>query len=157
MSDTAVEKKSGKKGLIIMILVGTIAIGAGAGGTWFFMQNQQSETDEPEQPAELPTTFKELDIFTVNLQPEEKNQFLQVGLTVKIRETEVGAEIDRQMPEIRNRILLLLTSKTAEDLSTLMGKKQLGSELTEEIKKSLSSEIFQEEVLEVLFTSLVIQ
>ncbi len=157
MSDAAVEKKSGKKGLIIMILVGIIAIGAGAGGAWFFMQNQQGSTGEPEKPPELPTTFKELDVFTVNLQPEEKNQYLQIGLTVKIRETDVAAEIDRQMPAIRNRILLLLTSKTAEDLSTLVGKKQLGSELTEEIKNSLSSEILQEEVLEVLFTSLVIQ
>ncbi len=157
MSDKAAEKKSGKKGMVIMILVGIIAIGAGAGGTWFFMQGQQGEAGEPEQPAEIPTAFKELDLFTVNLQPEEKNQYLQVGLTVKIRETEVSTEIDRQMPEIRNRILLLLTSKTAEDLSTLIGKKQLGSELTEEIKKALDSETFREEVLEVLFTSLVIQ
>ena len=157
MSDTSAEKKNGKKGMIIMILVAILAIGAGAGGAWFFMQGQQEDEFEPARPKKIPTAFKELDIFTVNLQPEEKGQYLQLGLTVKIRDTDVALEIDRLMPDIRNRILLLLTSKTANDLSTLVGKQQLGTELTEEIRKSLDSEIFREEVMEVLFTSFVIQ
>ncbi len=160
MSDAAeaTEKKGGKKGLVIMILVAVIAIGGGAGGTWFFMQGQQDEGHEPPPPKEIPTTFKELELFTVNLQPKELNQYLQVGLTVKIHETEeLAAEVDKKMPEIRNRILLLLTNKTAEDLSTLIGKKQLGSELVEEIKESMDSETLGEGVLEVLFTSMVIQ
>ncbi|SEN50169.1 flagellar basal body-associated protein FliL [Nitrosomonas marina] len=157
MSDTKAEKTSSKKGLIIMILVSVIAIGAGAGGTWFFMQGQQDDEYEPARPKKIPTAFKELDLFTVNLQPEGRDQYLQLGLTVKIRATDVALEIDRQMPEIRNRILLLLTSKTANDLSTLIGKKQLGLELTNEIKKAMDSELFREEILEVLFTSFVIQ
>ena len=151
------EKKSGKKGLIIMILIGVIAIGAGAGGAWFFMQGQQEDEFEPARPKKIPTAFKELDIFTVNLQPEEKGQYLQLGLTIKIRETDVAQEIDRLMPEIRNRILLILTSKTAIDLATLVGKQQLSSDLADEIKKSLDSETHREEILEVLFTSFVIQ
>ncbi|SES65108.1 flagellar FliL protein [Nitrosomonas marina] len=157
MSDIKAEKTSSKKGLVIMILVSVIAIGAGAGGTWFFMQGQQDDEYESARPKKIPTAFKELDLFTVNLQPEGRDQYLQLGLTVKIRATDVALEIDRQMPEIRNRILLLLTSKTAKDLSTLIGKKQLGIELTDEIKKSMDSELFREEILEVLFTSFVIQ
>ncbi len=157
MSDTPTEKKSGKKGMLIMILVAIFAIGAGAGGTWFFMQGQQEDEFEPARPKKIPTAFKELDVFTVNLQPKEKGQYLQLGLTVKIRDTDVAQEIDRLMPDIRNRILLLLTSKTAEDLSTLVGKQQLGNELTEEIRKSFDSDMFREEVMEVLFTSFVIQ
>lgn len=158
MSDTAVaEKKNGAKGIIIMSLIAVIAIGAGVGGTWFFMQGQQEDEYEPARPKKIPTAFKELDIFTVNLQPEDRSQYLQLGLTVKIRDTDVAQEIDRQMPEIRNRILLLLTSKTANDISTLVGKQLLSSELAEEIRKSLDSETLREEILEVLFTSFVIQ
>ncbi len=151
------EKKSGKKGLIIMILVAVIAIGAGAGGTWFFMQGQQENEFEPPRPKKIPTAFKELDIFTVNLQPEEKGQYLQLGLTIKMRDTDVSIEIDRLIPEIRNRILLILTSKTANDLATLAGKQLLSSELTDEVRKTLDSEAHREEILEVLFTSFVIQ
>lgn len=158
MSDTAVaEQKNGAKGIIIMSLIAVIAIGAGAGGTWFFMQGQLEDEYEPARPKKIPTAFKELDIFTVNLQPEERSQYLQLGLTVKIHDTEVANEIDHKMPEIRNRILLLLTSKTANDISTLVGKQLLSTELAEEIRKSMDSETFREEILDVLFTSFVIQ
>lgn len=158
MSEAAVaEKKNGTKGIIIMSLIAVIAIGAGAGGTWFFMQGQQEDEYEPARPKKIPTAFKELDIFTVNLQPKERSQYLQLGLTIKIRDTDVSAEIDHKMPEIRNRVLLLLSSKTADDISTLIGKQQLSSELTDEIRKSMDSEMFSEEILEVLFTSFVIQ
>ncbi|HBV21494.1 MAG TPA: flagellar basal body-associated protein FliL [Nitrosomonas sp.] len=151
------EKKSDKKGIIIMILVAIIAIGTGAGGAWFFMQGQQENESEPPKPKKIPTAFKELDIFTVNLQPEEKGQYLQLGLTIKMRDTDVSIEIDRLIPEIRNRILLILTSKTANDLATLVGKQLLSSELTDEVRKTLESEAQREEILEVLFTSFVIQ
>lgn len=158
MSDKAeTEKPGGKKGMIVMILVAVLAIGAGAGGAWFFLQGQQEDEYEPARPKKIPTAFKELDIFTVNLQPEERNQYLQVGLTIKIRDTDVSAEIDKQMPEIRNRILLLLTSKTATDISPLAGKKLLSSEIAGEVRNTLDSEMLREEVLDVLFTSFVIQ
>ncbi len=158
MSEKAeTEKSSGKKGLIIMILVVVLAISAGAGGAWFFIQGQLEDEYELARPKKIPTAFKELDIFTVNLQPEERNQYLQVGLTVKIRDTDVSLEIDKKMPEIRNRILLLLTSKTAADLSSLTGKQQLSAEIVDEIRKTLDSEMLREEVLDALFTSFVIQ
>ncbi|MCB1985604.1 MAG: flagellar basal body-associated protein FliL [Burkholderiales bacterium] len=159
MSDAAVaeNKGGGKKGIIIMALIAIIAIGAGAGGTWFFMQGQPEDEYEPARPKKIPTAFKELDIFTVNLQPEERGQYLQLGLTVKIRDTDVSNEIDHKMPEIRNRVLLLLTSKTANDITTLVGKQLLSSEIADEIRESMDSEVLREEILEVLFTSFVIQ
>ena len=149
-----------KKGLIIIILIAIIAIGAGAGGAWYFMQQAGDEESEEEKPKakakQKPTTFVDLEIFTVNLQPEESGQYLQVGLTVKARETEVVQEIAKQMPSIRNRILMLLSSKKAE-ISSIAGKQQLSDQITDEIRQSLDSEDLQEDVREVLFTSFVIQ
>ena len=98
----AAESKKNKKGLIIIILIAIIAICTGAGGTWYFMQmpgDGEGETEKP-RPKARPTTFIDLDIFTVNLQPEENNQYLQVGLTIKARETEVVQEMAKQMPLI---------------------------------------------------------
>ena len=96
-------------------------------------------------------------MFTVNLQPEDSGQFLQVGLTIKTRESPVGAAIAKQMPEIRNRILMLLSSKKAADVAGIVGKQQLSQQITEEIKQSMGSDELKEDVLEVLFTSFVIQ
>ncbi len=164
MSETAAateetEKKPKGKRQLIFIIVALLLILASGGGTWYYMQAQINEIpEEPLEPHMMPTVFHELDVFTVNLMPEEHGQFLQVGLTAKITEVpEVAEEISKQMPAIRNRILLLLSSKTAVDLSTIIGKQQLSTEITNEIRQSIDSEELRAHVLEVLFTSFVIQ
>lgn len=152
-----VDGKKNKKGLFIIILIAVIALGAGAGGTWYAMKMLGGEESESALPKEKPTTFIDLDIFTVNLQPEENNQYLQVGLTAKTRETPVVAVISKQMPDIRNRVLMLLSSKKAADIASIAGKQQLSQQIVDEIKQSVGSAELQEDVLEVLFTSFVIQ
>jgi len=61
------------------------------------------------------------------------------------------------MPEVRNRLLLLLSGKKPSEISTADGKQQLSTEITHEIKESLESESMKEEIIDVLFTSFVIQ
>jgi len=58
---------------------------------------------------------------------------------------------------IRNRILMLLSSKKAADISSIAGKQQLSQQVSDEIRQSIDSEDLQEDVREVLFTSFVIQ
>ena len=150
--------KPNKKSKLIVIIIVILALGGGVGGTWYYMQGQINElAAEPQQPKKKPTTFVELETFTVNLQPEENNSYLQVGLTIKTHETEVVEAIDGQMPEIRNRILLLLSSKEAEEISTIIGKQQLTTDITNEIKQVFDSEEMQDDIVSVLFTSFVIQ
>lgn len=155
------ETKKGKKGLIIGILVAIIAIGAGAGGTWYFLKINGDAAEEPEAPKPKPkiktTKFLDLELFTVNLLPDDGSQYLQVGLTVKIKETPVEQEIANQMPDIRNRILMLLSSKKASEINTIVGKQQLSQQIAEEIKKGVKDEDLMTDIVEVLFTSFVIQ
>ena len=61
------------------------------------------------------------------------------------------------MPAIRNRILMLLSSKKSADITGIVGKQQLSQQIVDEIKQSLDTSELQEDVLEVLFTSFVIQ
>ena len=154
-ADKETEIAPKKKSPMLMILVVTlVALGGGIGATWFLLKDQiQTEGGEVKKP----TTFMDLDVFTVNLQPEDGNHYLQVGLTIKILQTKVGEEIKKQMPEVRNRLLLLLSGKKPSEISTADGKQQLSTEITHEIKESLESESMKEEIIDVLFTSFVIQ
>lgn len=149
------DKVPKKKSPLVMILVVTlVALGGGVGATWFLLKDQiQTEGGEVKKP----TAFMDLDVFTVNLQPEDGDHYLQVGLTIKILQTKVGDEIKKQMPEVRNRLLLLLSGKKPSEISTAEGKQQLSTEITREIKESLDSEPMKEEIIDVLFTSFVIQ
>jgi flagellar protein FliL len=154
-ADKETEIAPKKKSPVLMILVVTlVALGGGIGATWFLLKDQiQTEGGEVKKP----TTFMDLDVFTVNLQPEDGNHYLQVGLTIKILQTKVGEEIKKQMPEVRNRLLLLLSGKKPSEISTAHGKQQLSTEISHEIKESLESESMKEEIVDVLFTSFVIQ
>jgi hypothetical protein len=71
-----------------------------------------------------------LEMFTVNLVPQEgQPQYLQAGLTLKLGEHVKEATIRDKMPEIRDRILMVLSSKKASDVLPAEGKKKLAKEI----------------------------
>lgn len=149
--------KSNKK---LIIIIAAVAILAGGGGAaWYFMQPKHDEhkKEEKKHEPETPPVFVTLESFTVNLQPDPDEKFLQVDLTVKVAKPEQEEELKHHMPEIRNRVLMLLTSKKASELTTLEGKNALAKEITEQIKLPFSKEGHPQEVLGVFFTSFVVQ
>lgn len=102
-------------------------------------------------------TYVPLETFTVNLMPDPDEKFLQLDLTIEVKGAELAEKVKSQMPAIRNRVLLLLTSKKASDISTPEGKAQLSEELLAELKKPLSKGGKRLKITQVLFTSFVIQ
>jgi flagellar FliL protein len=80
-----------------------------------------------------------------------------VGLVLKVTESATATAIKLYMPEIRNRILLLLSSKKASEVSTVAGKQQLSTEIMGEAKQPIPSQEDQQGIVGVLFTSFVIQ
>jgi flagellar protein FliL len=138
MSDKAESKaaapaKSGKGRLFIIIgAVLVLLIGAG-GGAWWFTRGDAAEQPVKAAPA-LPPVFVALDPFTVNLQPESSgSQYMQVGITVKVNGQPVADRLKELMPEIRNRLLLILSAKKASELLAPEGKTMLAQKLAAEI------------------------
>ena len=157
----AKESTGGKKKMVMLILVAILSIGAGVGGTWYFMQSQQGEEeDEPKKKKKKkPTEFIKFESFTVNLQPEEDGDrhYLQVEISLKVNQTEVVGIIKEKMPEIRNKTLLILSSKKASEIFSLEGKQQLSKSIVEEIQLIVGDEDLNEDIKEALFISFIIQ
>lgn len=155
----AVPAKSSKKKLIIMIVAAVLVLGIGGGAAWYFMQPKSADKaaeKAAEEPAKAPE-FIALETFTVNLQPDPDEKFLQVDVTLQVASPEAAEQIKVQMPAVRNRMLMLLTSKKATDISTSEGKAQLSDEMLAELKAPLVKGGKPQEVMSVLFTSFVIQ
>lgn len=96
-----------------------------------------------------------LETFTVNLSGTAQ-KYLQVDITLSLANVQAGERIKTHMPEIRHKMILLLTSKDAGILGTNEGKRKL----LQEAKRAANSAIQvteKEGVAEVLFTSFVIQ
>ncbi len=181
MSDKTEAKSEGegsgkkKKGLLIAIIgVVVVLLVGGGGAAWFFLSKGDAEhAAEAEKPKpKHPPVFVTLEPFVVNLAGEVQH-YLQVGIDLKVSEAGIGDQIKAHLPEIRNGVLLLLSSKNVEDLGTLEGKNQLRHEIRAAVNGPLGIETKSgggdahaadshgddesEGVQEVLLTSFVIQ
>lgn len=122
-----------KSKLIFLIAAGVLALVAVGGGVWYFVNSSAKEAAKEHAP--IPPKFIALEPFTVNLQKsEEGEKFLQAGITLKIANLSLALEekIKASMPEIRSRLLLLLSSKRDSDLISIDGKKKLAKEIIAE-------------------------
>ncbi len=156
VEQTVAAKPKRKRRWLVMLLLLTV-LGGGGAGAWFFLQEKdQAQAEAPKEP-EKPPVFHSLESFTVNLQPEVGDQYLQVGLVVKAKDAATVDAIKLQMPDIRNRVLLLLSGKRASEINTVAGKEKLSAEILAEIKKPLAPETVQQQVVAVFFTAFVIQ
>lgn len=147
-----------KKKLIVIIAAVVVLAAGGGGAAWFFLQGKGDGAEHKEASkaeAHAAPVFTTLDQFTVNLQGGD-NRYLQVGIDLKLSGDKVNEQINLHKPEIKNGVLLLLSSKNADELSTLEGKQKLAAELTETVNKPLGLPPGQG-VVGVYFTSFVIQ
>ena len=151
----AAPKKSKLK-LIVIVLVVLLAAGGGAS---YFLLGKKAPAGAAEAKHEKPKApvFANLYPFTVNLQQEAGEQFLQVAITVQVTDEKAMEEVKLYMPQVRNRILLLLSSKKASEINTADGKKKLADEIAAQIRTPFSKQGKPQEVDNVFFTSFVIQ
>jgi len=132
-----------KKSKLPLIIILVVVLLAGAGGAaWFFLMRGQGDEEEQESKAAQakPSVFLPLDQFTVNLQPEDGQQFLQVAMTLKVVDQHTADAIKAAMPEVRSRVLLLLSSKKPSQLSSLEGKNKLANEVIREVEQTMPVE-----------------
>ena len=134
----APKKGKGKRFLIIGLIV---LLAAGGGGAWFFLQGKKGsveESTESKAKARAPAVFEKLDPFVVNL--ADRGRYLQVAMELKVADAKTAEQIKKVLPEIRNGILMVLSGKRAEDVSSAEGKLRLQLEIRHAANKPLGVE-----------------
>lgn len=148
-----------KKLVVILGLVAVLAA-AGGGGAWFMLKDGGDEAPakaKKSAPKAGPPVYVTIEPFTVNLQPENGEQYLQLAFTLQVGGLEEVEVIKNNMPKVRSRLLLLLSSKKASEINTPEGKQQLSAEIMEQVRAPFEERGPQQDVTEVLFTSFIIQ
>lgn len=151
-------KKSRKK---LWIILGVLVLAIGGGSAAFFTKGSDAPAgEEPakevKHKAEAPI-FVVIDSFTVNLQPETGEQFLQAGITFQVADAKEAESFKLYMPLIRSRLLLLLSGKKASEISTVAGKKKLAEEILAQMKVPFAGGGEPQQITDVFFTAFVIQ
>jgi flagellar FliL protein len=156
-AEGADSKKSKKTLFLIVGAVLVLALG-GAGAMFFLGQGAQHAAPGQAKAAPAkPPVFLALETFTVNLQSEDGQQFLQANMTLQVGEQSHADLIKMHMPQVRNRLLLLLSSKKAGEILTVDGKKKLSTEIIEQMREPFTPDGLKQDVSDVYFTSFVVQ
>jgi flagellar FliL protein len=149
-----------KSKLFIIIGVAVVLLGAGGGGAWYFLGHKNEAHAEPAHAKAAPgapPVFAQMDPFTVNLQADGGEQFLQTAFTLQVGSQADVDAIKLYLPQVRSRVLLLLSSKRGAEISTVEGKKKLAEEIMAQLKQPFSPGVQPLNVSDVFFTAFVIQ
>jgi flagellar FliL protein len=132
---------------------------AGAGAWYFMNQKATAPASAPKKHAEeaKPPVFLPMEAFTVNLQAENGEQFLQTTLTLQVADQAQVELIKLYMPHVRSRMLLLLSGKKASEILSAEGKNKLSEEILAIFKQPFTPQGPTIKVSSVLFTSFVVQ
>ena len=108
--------------------------------------------EEVEEPATVGVMFP-LDPFIVNLAGSGGKRFLKVTVSLELSSPEVHVEIKENIHKITDSILMLLSSKTFEDVYSIQGKFKLKDEITTRVNGLL----VLGHVKDAYFTEFIIQ
>jgi len=131
--------KSGKKMIIIIIVVVLVLAIAGVGVLLLLKkkskpaEGEEAATEQTHETAKFdphkPPVFLPMEPFTVNLQSDMGEQFLQVVATMRVADDKVGEQIKVFMPQIRHEVLSLLAGKKAAEITSPEGRETLAEEI----------------------------
>jgi flagellar FliL protein len=153
--------------LMNVLLVLVLVLIAGVGG--YFAQKLISGNSERMVPSNPPQTqpaaktmqpvplavgvMMPLEPFMVNLARTKGSRILKVTVTLELNNPAVQPEVEDNRQKIMDSILVLLSSKTFEDVYSIQGKFKLKDEITTRVNRFLA----MGHVKEVYFSEFLIQ
>jgi len=141
-----------RKKLILFIIIGVLVLVLGGGGAYFLMKKKPVDevADGEDPPKELkskkkdkktdhaPPSFHKFDKpFTVKLQTEQQEAYLQTEVQLRVLDPGVLEMLKQYDPELKHRIMLILLAKKASDLGTAQGVQKLSNEIRETVNNTL--------------------
>ena len=94
-----------------------------------------------------------LETFLVNLSGNRGNKVLKLNMELEVEGERIAEEIDKRKPQIRDIIIIVLSSKTYAQISSTAGK----NFLRDEIRDTVNAFLTRGKIKRVHFTELIYQ
>jgi flagellar FliL protein len=149
--------KKGGKGKLIAIVAAVLLLAGGGGAAWWLgvlphgapaEAKEEVKDKRPEVGALLA-----LDPFIANLADEDGKRYLKATVQVEFVEGRVPPEVNARLPQIRDLLLTLFTSKLFSEVRTPQGKALLRDEIINRLNRVLRRDV----VKAVYFTEFIVQ
>ncbi|MEO3991280.1 flagellar basal body-associated protein FliL [Pseudocitrobacter cyperus] len=155
MTDTAITKNRKRAIWLPLLLLVTLAALAIAGYSYWRMQQNRTHETKAEAPPPAAPVFFALDTFTVNL--GDADRVLYLGITLRLKDEATRARLNEYLPEVRSRLLLLLSRQDASQLATDAGKQKLAAAIKETLSTPLIAGHPKQDVTDVLYTAFILR
>lgn len=155
MTDTAITKKRKRAIWLPLLILVTLAAVATAGYSYWRMQQHSATESKAETPPPAAPFFFALDTFTVNL--GDADRVLYLGITLRLKDEATRARLNEYLPEVRSRLLLLLSRQDATQLATDAGKQKLAAAIKETLSTPLIAGQPKQDVTDVLYTAFILR
>lgn len=141
--DTSDSKSGGNTKLIILSIVLSLIISGAVIGALFVTgvlgSGGGGDTADAEQPKQLvlkPAFYINLGApFIVNFETDTMATYLQIEMQLLARDQSVSDVVNKNIPVIRNNILLIMSAQSYETVKDRGGKEKLQAEILDEVKK----------------------
>lgn len=170
----------GKRGIITIAAAALVSLAVGAGGAFFFAGGRGAEPQaaahggsengsEGESGGEAhgeaggetakhgTADYKErlfaLEPLVVNVTGDGYNRFLKLRVEFEADDVALKEEIEGRLPQVRDALIVLLSSKQLSDITDFEGKALLKEDILERVNDLLETG----DVKSVLFTEFVVQ
>lgn len=147
----------------VMWLVGLllVIVASLAAANVYLMFDKQAGHKPATRPAALVSPaplFVKVAPFTVNLDSEHCGAvLLYIGMTVKVGDAATQDYLSDNMPQLRSRLLMLLSGQDSTALISSAGKQKLADDIAEMLSHSLAKPQPELAIDEVLFTEFIVQ
>ncbi len=145
--------------ILLVLFLGLLS----AANFWLLLESREvgeiaeEETEqanvEPQDPI-----FVTVGPMTVNLESDQYGQrLLYTGLSLRVADEETREQLTTHMPEIHSRLLVLLSSYSASELTAPDGKEELAEEILGLFDEPLAAGWSPPSVEAVFFTDFIVE
>lgn len=138
--------------LLALAALGITAAGGGAAYAYLRGEYKAAATVAPPDPI-----FVALEPFTVNLQPNGRSRFLHVAMTLKVADAKSQEQLTKYLPEVRSRVLTVLSNRQSEVLLTAEERAQLAGEIMAALSRPFAPDLAPSKIASVMFTTFMLQ
>jgi flagellar protein FliL len=146
------EKK--KSSILKFIILGVLVVVLAGGGyfAWakFFRKAPAHDAKQPEVEQSI---AQDMGTFLVNLADPGGKRYLKVAMQFELTNVKVGVELGKRNVEVRDMIIMVLSSKEYEEIGNASGKMTLKKELITRLNKMLHDG----QVKEIYYTEFLVQ
>ena len=152
----AEEEKPPKKSKLKLIIIAVVVLFIGAGGIYGYSKyNKEKEEKAETRKTEKVSIICPLNSFVVNLLDTQgvAKRYLKITMQLEIGKEEDRLLIENHNAQIRDIVLLLLSSQSLKEINTMEGKLELKQTLLARMNQILGDGV----VRSIYFTEFVVQ